>query len=93
MEGLVIHLILNLTALAFALLAGVAGFLFSAHQVHVPADAPLVALLCTLLPYGVLRLCADTLTNAVDTLYLCYAIDDTANTEHCQKAAQARTGS
>lgn len=64
MDGLIIHLILDLTAVAFSLLAGVAGFLFSAHQLHVPADAPLVGLLCALLPYGVLRLAADTLSNA-----------------------------
>jgi hypothetical protein len=40
------------------------GFLFSAHQLHVPADAPLVGLLCALLPYWTLRLCADVLSNA-----------------------------
>ena len=63
MDGLIIDLVLDLTAIALSLLAGVAGFLFSAHQLHVPADAPFVGLLCALLPYGVLRLCADTLSN------------------------------
>jgi hypothetical protein len=64
MEGLVLHLVLDLTAVALSFLTGVAGFLFSAHQLHVPADAPLVGLLCALLPYWTLRLCADVLTNA-----------------------------
>ena len=64
MEGLVIHLVLDLTAIALSFLAGLVGFLFSAHQLHVPADAPLVGLLCGLLPYWTLRLCADVLSNA-----------------------------
>ena len=64
MEGLVINLVLDLTAIALSFLAGLVGFLFSAHQLHVPADAPLVGLLCGLLPYWTLRLCADVLSNA-----------------------------
>jgi hypothetical protein len=64
MEGLVINLVLDLTAIALSFLAGLVGFLFSAHQLHVPADAPLVGLLCALLPYWTLRLCADVLSNA-----------------------------
>lgn len=91
MEGLVINLMLDLTAIALSFLAGLVGFLFSAHQLHVPADAPLVGLLCALLPYWTLRLCADVLSNASDTLYLCYAIDHASNDEHCPKAAQAFT--
>ncbi|CDR87290.1 uncharacterized protein SPSC_00416 [Sporisorium scitamineum] len=91
MEGLVINLVLNLTTIALSFLAGLVGFLFSAHQLHVPADAPLVGLLCGLLPYWTLRLCADVLSNASDTLYLCYAIDHASNDEHCPKAAEAFT--
>ncbi|TKY84562.1 hypothetical protein EX895_006464 [Sporisorium graminicola] len=91
MEGLVINLVLDLTAIALSFLAGLVGFLFSAHQLHVPADAPLVGLLCGLLPYWTLRLCADVLSNASDTLYLCYAIDHASNDEHCPKAAEAFT--
>ncbi|SPO27628.1 uncharacterized protein UTRI_04336_B [Ustilago trichophora] len=91
MEGLVINLVLDLTAIALSFLAGLMGFLFSAHQLHVPADAPLVGLLCGLLPYWTLRLCADVLSNASDTLYLCYAIDHASNDEHCPKAAEAFT--
>ncbi|ETS61861.1 hypothetical protein PaG_03968 [Moesziomyces aphidis] len=89
MEGLVINLVLDLTAIALSFLAGLVGFLFSAHQLHVPADAPLVGLLCALLPYWTLRLCADVLSNASDTLYLCYAIDHASNDAHCPKAADA----
>ena len=62
--GLIIDLVLDLTAIALAFLCGIAGFLFSAHQLHVPADAPLVGLLCALVPYWTLRLCADVLSNA-----------------------------
>lgn len=62
--GLIINLVLNLTALALAFLAGVAGFLFSAHQLHTPADAPLVGFLCAAVPYWTLRMCADVLSNA-----------------------------
>ncbi|KIS68401.1 uncharacterized protein UMAG_11088 [Mycosarcoma maydis] len=91
MEGLVINLVLDLTAIALSFLAGLVGFLFSAHQLHVPADAPLVGLLCGLLPYWTLRLCADVLSNASDTLYLCYAIDHASNDEHCPKAVEAFT--
>ncbi|SNX85981.1 uncharacterized protein MEPE_04690 [Melanopsichium pennsylvanicum] len=91
MEGLVINLVLDLTAIALSFLAGLVGFLFSAHQLHVPADAPLVGLLCGLLPYWTLRLCADVLSNASDTLYLCYAIDHASNDQHCPKAKQAFT--
>ncbi|EST09511.2 Choline transporter-like protein [Kalmanozyma brasiliensis GHG001] len=91
MEGLVVNLVLDLTAIALSFLAGLVGFLFSAHQLHVPADAPLVGLLCALLPYWTLRLCADVLSNASDTLYLCYAIDHASNDEHCPKAAEAFT--
>ncbi len=67
LDGLIIDLVLDLTALAFSLLAGIAAFLFSAHQLHQPADAPLVGLLSMLLSYGILRLCADTLNNACVT--------------------------
>lgn len=62
--GLVINLILDLTTLALCFLAGIAGFLFSAHNLHVPADAPLVGVMCALVPYWTLRLCADVLGNA-----------------------------
>lgn len=92
MEGLIINLILDLTTLALCFLAGLAGFLFSAHNLHVPADAPLVGLLCFLLPYWTLRLCADVLSNAADTLYLCFTIDEASGEQHCPKAAEAVSG-
>lgn len=88
-EGLIINLILDLTTLALCFLAGLAGFLFSAHNLRVPADAPLVGLLCALLPYWTLRLCADVLSNSADTLYLCFAIDEASGEQHCPKAAEA----
>lgn len=89
MEGLIINLLLDLTTLALCFLTGLAGFLFSAHNLHVPADAPLVGLLCALLPYWTLRLCADLLSNSADTLYLCFTIDEASGEQHCQKAAAA----
>lgn len=92
MSGLIINLILDLTTLALCFLAGLAGFLFSAHNLHVPADAPLVGLLCALLPYWTLRLCADVLSNSADALYLCFAIDEASGEQHCPKAAEAFTG-
>lgn len=88
-SGLIINLILDLTTLALCFLAGLAGFLFSAHNLHVPADAPLVGLLCALLPYWTLRLCADVLSNSADTLYLCFTIDEASGEQHCPKAAEA----
>ncbi|PWY98248.1 hypothetical protein BCV70DRAFT_153168, partial [Testicularia cyperi] len=91
LDGLVINLVLDLTAVALSFLAGVAGFLFSAHRLHVPADAPLVGVLCALLPYWCLRMCADVLTNASETLYLCYAIDFESHDQHCPSAARAFT--
>ncbi|KAN0060740.1 hypothetical protein ACQY0O_007398 [Thecaphora frezii] len=94
MEGLIINLVLDLTAIALSFLCGIAGFLFSAHQLHVPADAPLVGLLCAVVPYWTLRLCADVLTNAADTLYLCYAIDSDTETSHAGIVGEAvRLGS
>ncbi|KAE8221693.1 hypothetical protein CF319_g4984 [Tilletia indica] len=89
MDGLVINLLLDMTTIALSFLAGVAGFLFSAHQLHVPADAPLVGLLCAAVPYWTLRLCADVLRNAADTVYLCWAIDRQLQDEHCTKADEA----
>ncbi|KAK0531933.1 hypothetical protein OC835_003514 [Tilletia horrida] len=89
MDGLVINLLLDMTTIALSFLAGVAGFLFSAHQLHVPADAPLVGLLCAAVPYWTLRLCADVLRNAADTVYLCWAIDRQLKDEHCTKADEA----
>ncbi|EPQ30120.1 uncharacterized protein PFL1_02237 [Pseudozyma flocculosa PF-1] len=89
LEGLIINLVLDLTAIALSFLCGIAGFLFSAHQLHVPADAPLVGLLCAVVPYWTLRLCADVLTNAADTLYLCYAIDSDAETGHAHAVGEA----
>ncbi|KAE8266261.1 hypothetical protein A4X09_0g6079, partial [Tilletia walkeri] len=86
---LVINLLLDMTTIALSFLAGVAGFLFSAHQLHVPADAPLVGLLCAAVPYWTLRLCADVLRNAADTVYLCWAIDRQLQDEHCTKADEA----
>ncbi|UZJ57396.1 hypothetical protein CBS101457_006716 [Exobasidium rhododendri] len=92
MEGLIINLLLDLTTLAICFLTGLAGFLFSAHNLHVPADAPLVGLLCALLPYWTLRLCADILSNSADTLYLCFSIDEASGEQHCEKAVAAFTG-
>lgn len=85
-------MLLDLTTLALCFLTGVAGFLFSAHNLHVPADAPLVGLLCALLPYWTLRLCADVLSNAADTLYLCFSIDEASGEQHCQEAVEAVSG-
>ncbi|CAO1635380.1 unnamed protein product [Jaminaea pallidilutea] len=76
LEGLIISTILSLLTISLSLLAALAGFLFSAHQLHVPADAPLVGLLCGVVPYWTLRLAADVLGNGADALYLCYAIDE-----------------
>ncbi|PWN26186.1 hypothetical protein BDZ90DRAFT_47837 [Jaminaea rosea] len=75
-EGLLIGTVLSLLTVSLSLLAALAGFLFSAHQLHVPADAPLVGLLCGVVPYWTLRLAADVLANGADALYLCYAIDE-----------------
>lgn len=72
-------------------MAALAGFLFSAHQLHVPADAPLVGLLCGIVPYWTLRLAADVLKNGADTLYLCYAIDGGQLTEQEQGAEERQT--
>lgn len=89
MEGLVINMLLDLTTLALCFLCGLAGFLISAHSLHVPADAPLVGLLCALMPYATLRLCADVLSNAADTLYLCFSIDEASGEQHCKQASDA----
>ncbi|PWN18319.1 hypothetical protein BCV69DRAFT_314839 [Microstroma glucosiphilum] len=78
MEGLLISTILSLLSISLSFLAALAGFLFSAHQLHVPADAPLVGLMCGIVPYWVLRLSGDLLGDGADTLYLCYAIDTQA---------------
>lgn len=88
-EGLIINILLDLTTLAICFLTGLIGFLFSAHNLHVPADAPLVGLLCALLPYWTLRLCADILTNAADTLFLCLSVDEASGEQHCKEATQA----
>lgn len=89
MESLVINMLLDLTTLALCFLCGLAGFLISAHSLHVPADAPLVGLLCALMPYATLRLCADVLSNAADTLYLCFSIDQASGEQHCKQASEA----
>lgn len=89
MEGLVINMLLDLTTLALCFLCGLAGFLISAHSLHVPADAPLLGLLCALMPYATLRLCADVLSNAADTLYLCFSIDEASGEQHCKQASDA----
>jgi hypothetical protein len=89
MEGMVINTLLDLTTLAFCFLAGLTGFLISAHNLHVPADAPLVGLLCAFVPYALLRLCADVLANAADTLYLCFSIDEASGEQHCKQASDA----
>ncbi|PWN39761.1 hypothetical protein IE81DRAFT_368825 [Ceraceosorus guamensis] len=89
MDGLIIHLMLDLFTLSLSLLSGLAGFLFSAHNLHVPADAPLVGLLCALVSYWTLRLCADVVGNAADTLFLCFAIDEAGGETHCKAAKEA----
>lgn len=92
MEGLIIGTILSLLTISLSLLAALAGFLFSAHQLHVPSDAPLVGLLCGVVPYWTLRLAADVLGNGADALYLCYAIDDWGNSGG-QKGATGQSSS
>ncbi|CAO1616179.1 unnamed protein product [Parajaminaea phylloscopi] len=91
MEGLIIGTILSLLTVSLSLLAALAGFLFSAHQLHVPADAPLVGLLCGIVPYWTLRLAADVLSNGADALYLCYAIDEGGSKAATGNAREADT--
>ncbi|CAO1634595.1 unnamed protein product [Sympodiomycopsis kandeliae] len=92
MEGLLISTILSLLTISLSFLAGLSGFLFSAHQLHVPSDAPLVGLLCGIVPYWTLRLGADVLSNGVDTLYLCYAIDSSTTVNDDQEEAEEEGG-
>lgn len=91
LPGLLLSTILSLLTISLSFLAALAGFLFSAHQLHVPADAPLVGLLCGIVPYWTLRLAADVLKNGADTLYLCYAIDGGQLTEQEQGAEERQT--
>lgn len=94
MEGLIIGTILSLLTVSLSLLAALAGFLFSAHQLHVPADAPLVGLLCGVVPYWTLRLPADVLSTGADALYLCYAIDEaSASRKNQTKGTQGGSSS
>lgn len=97
-------MLLNVLSLALATLAGLAGMLFATWSVSNVSDhhAALIALLCGIVPFWTVRFATDVLSNAVDAVAICYAIDiDTVraktatcsdgrqNANHCQKAVEA----
>mgnify|MGYP001762238761 FL=1 len=63
-SAVLLRTLLGQTVAALSLLAGVAGFLFSAHQLHVPSHALLVGVVFAVAPYCMLKLCANGLRDA-----------------------------
>lgn len=86
-EALLLRSLLDESVQALSLFAGAGGFLFSAHQLHVPSHALLVGCVFSALPFFMLRLCANGLRDAyvpsdgdtdfsIDALTICEVIDE-----------------
>jgi len=89
-DNLLVKTILSLTSVLWALLAGLVSYLIASPRL--PADshlAPLLAVLCFLLPMWTLKLCTDIIVDATDTLFVAFNMDLDKNTSHCAKAIEA----
>lgn len=84
-----IKLLLTLCSTTLALLTAMAGYLFAVHALGAPTHAPLTALLCAFVPFLAFRAGAGVLSDASDSLFICYAIDREAGGQHCEPAAKA----
>ncbi|WFD31859.1 hypothetical protein MSPP1_002899 [Malassezia sp. CBS 17886] len=71
-----VRTLLSGASAACALLAGIGGFLFCAHQMHVPADSLLVAVVFAGVTLCMLRIGQNVLCDGMEALALCDALDD-----------------
>ena len=92
MTDLLVKLLLSFLTYSFSILAGLSGVFF----IHsLPATSlstthhALAVALCFFVPHCTARLCVDLLSNTVDTLFVCFALDKESGQNHCSKAAQA----
>ncbi|GAA95249.1 uncharacterized protein L969DRAFT_101482 [Mixia osmundae IAM 14324] len=88
LDNLLVKYVLNMISLALATLAGLAGFMFATYTVSEAHYAPLISLLCAIVPFWTVRLCSDVLSNAVDGIFLCYNLDVASGSTHCSKAVE-----
>ncbi|KAL8292809.1 hypothetical protein RQP46_000503 [Phenoliferia psychrophenolica] len=88
-DNLLVKLILFVTSLAWGLAAGVIAFLVASTRLEDASLAPLVALLCFVVPMWTMKLCQGIVGDAADTLFVAFNMDLEKNTTHCNKAVEA----
>ncbi|KAH8080812.1 plasma-membrane choline transporter-domain-containing protein [Filobasidium floriforme] len=84
-----IKLLLTLSSTTIALATAVVGYLYAAHALSAASHAPLAALLCGGVPFFAVRACAGVLGDASDALFICLAIDEAIEGDHCTQAKAA----
>jgi hypothetical protein len=90
LQGLLIRLLLNLTTITFSVISGLIGYFSSSSSIFNHNSSPTVfALLCAVVPFFTVRLCADILANACDTVWICLNMDLEDGKSHCLKAEDA----
>lgn len=89
---LLVKTLLNVSSAALAVLAGLAGMLFASWSTPDAAaehHAVSIAILCAVVPFATVRFAADVLANAVDGVFICWALDLDSGANHCTKAVEA----
>jgi hypothetical protein len=79
--ALLAHL-LTLSSLSLAAVSAIGGYIFAAHTLSGPTNAPLAALLCGAVTYLTVRFGIGLAEDAADALFLCYRLDLDAETPH-----------
>jgi len=90
-DNLLVKMILTATSFILSLLVGTLGFLLlSSYARREEASLmPLVALLCFVIPYWSINLCAAIVSDIADTCFLAWNIDLDTKTSHCAQAMDA----
>ncbi|KAG8930866.1 hypothetical protein FRC02_003559 [Tulasnella sp. 418] len=84
--------LLLLSSLSVALFAAVGGYIFAAHTLSGPSNAPLMALLTGGVTFMTVRFGIGVGEDAADALFLCYRMDLNAGARNCKEAFEAFEG-
>ncbi|KAF9505846.1 hypothetical protein BS47DRAFT_488477 [Hydnum rufescens UP504] len=84
--------LLTMSALSLAVLSAIGGFLFAAHSLAAPTNAPLSAFTCGIVTFLTVRFGLGLGEDAADAMFVCYNIDVQAGTKHRSEVFEAFDG-
>ncbi|CAG8546591.1 1189_t:CDS:10 [Ambispora leptoticha] len=77
--------ILSVGSLVISLISGIITFAYATHSLESPYGY-VVAIIAFLIPYYTSKFYAGIMSNTIDALFLCYALDQDNDTNHCHLA-------